>query len=159
MRQQTTSRTEWLVGTSCEQARWSFLQAQAKQVQIRTLIDDALEAIEKENASLKGVLPKDYARSAVDAQRIGELIDLIGTIGLGDAESRSKNILGPVIGSHAHLSSLPVPRQRSNVAPLQRGPRTPPLARLQAEPKTACQSVASGSASEKPWARANISRS
>lgn len=79
-----------------EQARWSFLQAQAKSTQIRTLLDEGLEAIEKENASLKGVLPKDYARSAVDAVRIGELIDLIGTIGLGDEESRSKDILGRV---------------------------------------------------------------
>lgn len=79
-----------------EQARWSFLQAHAKSANIRTLIDEALDAIEKENPSLKGVLPKDYARSGVDAVRIGELIDLIGTIGLGDEESRSKDILGRV---------------------------------------------------------------
>jgi type I restriction enzyme M protein len=53
-------------------------------------------AIEKENPQLKGVLSKDYARPALDKQRLGELIDLIGTIGLGDKENRSKDILGRV---------------------------------------------------------------
>ena len=60
------------------------------------LVDQAMVAIEKENPVLKGVLPKDYARPALDKQRLGELIDLISTIGLGDAESRSKDILGRV---------------------------------------------------------------
>lgn len=77
-------------------ARWSHLQANAKQPTIGKLIDDAMVAIEKENPSLKGVLPKDYARPSLDKQRLGELIDLIGTIGLGDKESRSKDILGRV---------------------------------------------------------------
>ncbi len=53
-------------------------------------------AIERDNPSLKGVLPKDYARPALDKQRLGELIDLIGTIGLGDAQSKSKDIMGRV---------------------------------------------------------------
>jgi len=79
-----------------KQARWSFLQERAKLPEIGRLIDDAMIAIEKENASLKGVLPKDYARPALDKQRLGELVDLIGTIGLGDAENRSKDILGRV---------------------------------------------------------------
>ncbi len=60
------------------------------------LVDNAMVAIERDNPSLKGVLPKDYARPALDKQRLGELIDLISTIGLGDAESRSKDILGRV---------------------------------------------------------------
>ena len=51
-------------------------------------------AIERDNQRLKGVLPKDYARPALDKHRLGELIDLIGTIGLGDAENRAKDILG-----------------------------------------------------------------
>ena len=59
-------------------------------------MDDAMDAIERENPSLKGVLPKNYARESLDKQRLGELIDLIGTIGLGDRESRSKDILGRV---------------------------------------------------------------
>ena len=77
-------------------ARWPHLQANAKQHTIGKLIDDAMVAIEKENPVLKGVLPKEYARPSLDKQRLGELIDLIGTIGLGDNESRSKDILGRV---------------------------------------------------------------
>lgn len=77
-------------------ARWSYLQANAKQPTIGKMIDDAMVAIEKENPSLRGVLSKDYARPSLDKQRLGELIDLIGTIGLGDKESRSKDILGRV---------------------------------------------------------------
>lgn len=53
-------------------------------------------AIEKDNPSLKGVLPKDYARPGLDKQRLGQLIDLIGNIGLGDKANRSKDILGRV---------------------------------------------------------------
>jgi type I restriction enzyme M protein len=78
------------------EARWKFLQANAKQPDIGKLIDDAMVAIERENPSLKGVLPKDYARPSLDKQRLGELIDLIGTLGLGDEASRSKDILGRV---------------------------------------------------------------
>src|SRR2546425_6532201 len=77
-------------------ARWPHLQANAKQPTIGKLLDDAMVAIEKENPTLKGVLPKDYARPALDKQRLGELIDLIGTISLGDKDSRSKDILGRV---------------------------------------------------------------
>jgi type I restriction enzyme M protein len=77
-------------------ARWAKLQGNAKQPTIGKLIDDAMAAIEKDNPSLKGVLPKDYGRASLDKQRLGELIDLVGTIGLGDAESRSKDVLGRV---------------------------------------------------------------
>ncbi|MDT4952776.1 MAG: type restriction enzyme protein [Acidobacteriota bacterium] len=79
-----------------QQARWSYLQANAKQPEIGKLVDDAMIAIESENPSLKGVLPKEYARPSLDKQRLGELIDLIGTIGLGYRDSRSKDILGRV---------------------------------------------------------------
>lgn len=75
-------------------ARWSYLQDRAKLPEIGKLIDDAMVAIEKENSTLKGVLPKEYARPSLDKQKLGELIDLIGKIGLGDKESRSKDILG-----------------------------------------------------------------
>jgi type I restriction enzyme M protein len=77
-------------------ARWSYLQGHAKQPEIGKLIDGAMDAIEKANPSLKGVLPKDYARESLDKHRLGELIDLVGTIGLGDKESRSKDVLGRV---------------------------------------------------------------
>lgn len=78
------------------EARWSILLDGAKQPTIGKLIDDAMVAIEKENPSLKNVLPKDYSRPALDKQRLGELIDIIGNIGLGDDASRSKDILGRV---------------------------------------------------------------
>ncbi|HEY6253736.1 MAG TPA: class I SAM-dependent DNA methyltransferase [Candidatus Angelobacter sp.] len=77
-------------------ARWTYLQGKAKQPEIGKVIDDAMTQIEKENPQLKGVLSKDYARPALDKQRLGELIDLIGTIGLGEKENRSKDILGRV---------------------------------------------------------------
>ena len=60
-------------------ARWKWLQDRAKLPTIGKDIDDAMDAIEKDNVSLKGVLPKDYARPALDKQRLGELIDLIGS--------------------------------------------------------------------------------
>jgi type I restriction enzyme M protein len=78
------------------EARWSFLRGKARDPLIGKLIDSAMIAIERDNPSLKGVLPKDYARPHLDKQRLGELIDLIGNIGLGDKESRSKDILGRV---------------------------------------------------------------
>ncbi len=79
-----------------QDARWEKLQAEAKLPTIGKAIDDAMVAIEKENPVLKGVLPKDYNRQDLDKRRLGELIDLVGTIGLGDAENRSKDILGRV---------------------------------------------------------------
>ncbi|MGI6483074.1 MAG: type I restriction-modification system subunit M [Methanobacterium sp.] len=78
------------------EARWDYLQDRAKQPDIGKLIDDAMDAIEKDNPNLKGVLPKDYAREALDKKSLGGIIDLIGTIGLGDKESKSKDILGRV---------------------------------------------------------------
>ncbi len=79
-----------------KEARWSELQAKAKSPEIGTIIDSAMDAIEKENSSLRGVLPKDYGRPSLDKHRLGELVDLVGTIGLGDKESKSKDILGKV---------------------------------------------------------------
>lgn len=79
-----------------KEARWSHLQANAKQPTIGTLIDDAMRAIEKDNESLKGVLPKDYARPALNKVMLGELIDLISGIALNEEGGRSKDILGRV---------------------------------------------------------------
>jgi type I restriction enzyme M protein len=78
------------------EARWWHLKAQAKQSTIGQLVDDAMAGIERDNSSLKGVLPKDYARPALDKQRLGQLIDLISNITVGDAESRAKDVLGRV---------------------------------------------------------------
>jgi type I restriction enzyme M protein len=79
-----------------QETRWEYLQSKAKQPEIGKFVDDAMVAIERDNPRLKGVLPKDYARPALNKHRAGELIDLIGTIGLGTAEHRSKDILGRV---------------------------------------------------------------
>lgn len=80
-----------------QDARWSFLQAHAKQPKIGTLVDAAMDAIERENALLKGgVLPKGFARTNLDPTSLGGLIDLVGNIALGDAKSRSADILGHV---------------------------------------------------------------
>ena len=72
-----------------QEARWEYLQARAKQPKIGQFIDDAMVAIEKENPQLKGVLPKSYARPDLDKQRLGELIDLIGTIAFSAPPSPS----------------------------------------------------------------------
>ena len=78
------------------EARWSYLQARAETPEIGTLVDKAMGAIEGENPRLKGVLPKNFARPMLDKRRLGELVDLIGTIGLGEEENQSKDILGRV---------------------------------------------------------------
>jgi type I restriction enzyme M protein len=78
------------------EARWSHLKAQAKQSTIGQLVDDAMEGIERDNRQLKGVLPKEYARPGLDKVRLGQLIDLVTNIALGDKASRSKDILGRV---------------------------------------------------------------
>ncbi len=83
-----------------KESRWSYLQGKAKDPKIGVIIDDALTALEKANIDDKNHIPfsveKNYARPNLDKERLGELIDLIGTIGLGDAENRSKDILGRV---------------------------------------------------------------
>lgn len=79
-----------------QEARWIFLQANATSLQIGSLIDQAMTVIEKSNQRLKGVLPKNYNRPSLDQSRLGELINLISTISLGDTESKSQDILGRV---------------------------------------------------------------
>jgi len=79
-----------------KEARWSYLKANARQPSIGKIVDDAMLAIERDNPSLKGVLPKDYAHPRLDKQRLGQLIDLIGNIGLGEKEHRTKDVLGRV---------------------------------------------------------------
>jgi len=79
-----------------ETARWSYLLTQAKQPDIGKTVDSAMDAIEKENPSLGGVLPKVYARGNLDPTTLGGLIDLIGNISLGHAKARSADLLGHV---------------------------------------------------------------
>ena len=78
------------------EARWSHLQAKAKMTTIGKHIDNAMLAIEANNASLKGVLPKDYARPALNKVMLGELIDLVSGIGMAEEADRSRDILGRV---------------------------------------------------------------
>jgi len=79
-----------------ETARWSYLQANATQPTIGKTVDDAMDAVEKESPSLKGVLPKVYARQNLDPTSLGGIINLIGNIALGDAKARSADVLGHV---------------------------------------------------------------
>ena len=82
----------WVPG----EARWSHLRANARQTGIGKLIDEAMLAIEKVNPSLKGVLPKDYARPALNAVMLGELIDLISGIAMDAGKDKSRDVLGRV---------------------------------------------------------------
>jgi type I restriction enzyme M protein len=77
-----------------KEARWTTLQAAAKQPTIGTTIDEAMIAIERDNRSLKDVLPKDYARPGLDKMRLGQLVDMVSNIAVGNAASRSKDVLG-----------------------------------------------------------------
>jgi len=78
------------------EARWQHLKAQARQSTIGRLVDDAMAGIERDNPALKGVLPRDYARPALDKTRLGQLIDLVSNIRVGDEASRAKDVLGRV---------------------------------------------------------------
>ncbi len=79
-----------------EIVRWSYLQSKAKLPEIGKDVDQAMDAIEKDNPSLRDVLPKVYARGNLDPTNLGGLIDLVGNIALGDAKARSADVLGHV---------------------------------------------------------------
>ena len=79
-----------------KEARWAHLKANAPQPTIGTLVDKAMEAIERDNPSLKAVLPKDFARPNLDKQRLGQIINLVSDIALGSAADRAKDTLGRV---------------------------------------------------------------
>src|SRR5213592_2164131 len=74
-----------------KEARWRHLKASAPQATIGTLVDDAMAAIERDNPSLKGVLPKDFARVGLDRQRPGQIINLVSDIALGSAADRARD--------------------------------------------------------------------
>jgi type I restriction enzyme M protein len=78
------------------EARWAYLKSMAPQPTIGQLIDDAMTAIERDNATLKGVLPKDFARPGLDKQRLGQIINLVSDIALGSTADRAKDTLGRV---------------------------------------------------------------
>ncbi len=78
------------------EARWENIQDQAREPNIARLIDDAMLAIERDNPKLKAKLPRDYARRNIPSERLGGLIDLIGSIPIGTDEARAKDVLGRV---------------------------------------------------------------
>lgn len=77
-----------------KEARWDYLVASARQPNIGVMVDNAMDAIERDNPSLKSVLPKNYAREALDKRRLGELIDLFTNITF--QSDNSKDLLGQV---------------------------------------------------------------
>ena len=78
------------------EARWTYLKSSAPQPTIGQIVDDAMSAIERDNPSLKSVLPKDYARPGLDKQRLGQIINLVSDIALGSTADRAKDTLGQV---------------------------------------------------------------
>ena len=78
------------------EARWERLKAQAKQATVGLTVDQAMTAIERDNPTLKDVLPRDYARPALDKRRLGQLIDLVSNIQVGNEDARSRDVLGRV---------------------------------------------------------------
>jgi type I restriction enzyme M protein len=78
------------------EARWHSIKAKAKSPEIGKVIDDAMGAIERENPTLKGVLPRDYARPSLDKVRLGGLVDIISNIGFNESAAKSKDVLGRV---------------------------------------------------------------
>ncbi|MFH7819160.1 class I SAM-dependent DNA methyltransferase [Neobacillus thermocopriae] len=79
-----------------EDARWGYIAERAKQPEIGQIIDNALDKIEKENSTLKGVLPKNYSRPELDKRILGEIIDLFTNMDVGGSEAREKDVLGRV---------------------------------------------------------------
>ncbi len=79
-----------------ENSRWNYIAEQAKTDEIGKTVDQALDAIEKENDSLKGVLPKNYSRPELDKRILGEIIDLFTNMDVGGKEAKEKDVLGRV---------------------------------------------------------------
>src|SRR6266404_5012292 len=99
------------------EARWHTIKAKAKSPQIGKVIDDAMGAIERENPTLKGVLPRDYARPSLDKVRLGGLVDIISNIGFNESAAKSKDVLGRVyeyfLGKFASAAASSTPRNAS----------------------------------------------
>ena len=99
------------------EARWSHLKSQARQPTIGQLVDGAMTGIERDNPVLKDVLPKDYARPALDKQRLGQLIDMIGNLQVGDADARSRDVLAAFTSTSSHSLRAPKARKAANSTP------------------------------------------
>lgn len=145
-----------------KEARWTELKAAAPQPTIGTLIDDAMTAIERDNPSLKGVLPKDFARPGLDKARLGQLINLVSDIALGAPADRAKDTLGRVYEYFLPSSRAPrASRAASSKRPRawsacssRCSPRTRAACTIPAAAAAACSSRASGSSRATPGASA-----
>ena len=71
------------------ESRWQYLKSQTRQPTIGRLVDDAMITIERDNSALKDVLPKDYARPALDKTRLGQVVDMVSNIKVGGAEAHA----------------------------------------------------------------------
>jgi len=79
------------------EARWNYIQDRAKLPEVGQVIDNAMDVLEKENRSIKGILPRNYGREGLDKGRLGQLVDLIGSIGFTEADDHgSDDVLGRV---------------------------------------------------------------
>jgi type I restriction enzyme M protein len=106
------------------EARWHTIKAKAKSPEIGKVIDDAMGSIERENPTLKGVLPRDYARPSLDKVRLGGLVDIISNIGFNKSAAKSKDVLGRVYEYFlAPWERVPVPAFGGSVqgSPTRRG--------------------------------------
>ena len=92
-RDEYTSESVFWIQT---EARWTHLRAPARQPTVGLTVDQAMAAIERENPALKEVLPRDYARSALDKRRLGQLMDLVSNFRGGGADTKSRDVLGRV---------------------------------------------------------------
>src|SRR3990167_3965567 len=88
-----------------KEARWQHLKASAPQPTIGTLVDDAMAAIERDNSSLKGVLPKDFGRAGLDKQRLGQIINLVSDIALGSQFYTPSHVVRVLVEMIAPVSS------------------------------------------------------
>ena len=103
------------------EARWPHLQSQAHQPTIGRTVDDAMVAIERDNSALKDVLPKDYARPALDKTRLGQVVDMVSNIKLGGAEARATDVLGSVYEYFLEQFALAEGRVKGGVIMYRRG--------------------------------------
>ena len=78
------------------EARWAYIKASAPQPEIGQIVDDAMASIERDNPALTNVLPKDFARPVLDQQRLGQIVNLVSNIKVGDADARARDVLGRV---------------------------------------------------------------
>jgi type I restriction enzyme M protein len=104
-----------------KEARWAHLKASAPQPTVGKLVDDAMSAIERDNPSLKGVLPKDFARPGLDKIALGRIINLVSDIALGSAADRARDTLGrvPEPGHDVHRQANAGPRPDAGDCPCQ----------------------------------------